>query len=161
VVLRQRDRFYEICSCISDIKLQWFTKPKFVISLLLWHGLIVVLYCHCLEGQRKTTKNFSYSSRLSGRYSNPELPERKYEVLPLSQPARGSRPSFLIFLKRYFNIYIFVFFHSVQTGVGAHPASYTVGTGGSFPWVEADHSPPSTVEVMNGGAIPSLPHMSS
>jgi hypothetical protein len=26
---------------------------------------------------------------------------------------------------------------------------------------EADHSPPSSVEVKNGGAIPPLPHMSS
>jgi hypothetical protein len=25
------------------------------------------------------------------------------------------------------------FLHSVQTGSGAHPASYPVGTGGSFP----------------------------
>jgi hypothetical protein len=43
----------------------------------------------------------------------------------------------------------------VQTGSGAHPASCTVGTGGSFPWGkarperDADHSPPSSAEVMN------------
>jgi hypothetical protein len=41
----------------------------------------------------------------------------------------------------------------VQTSSGAHPASYTVGTGGSFPrgevWPgrDADHSPPSGAEV--------------
>jgi hypothetical protein len=41
----------------------------------------------------------------------------------------------------------------VQTGSGAHPASYTMGTGGSFPGSkarpgrEADHSPPSSAEV--------------
>jgi hypothetical protein len=41
----------------------------------------------------------------------------------------------------------------VQTGSGAHPASYTVGTGGSFrggkarPGRDADHSPPSGAEV--------------
>jgi hypothetical protein len=40
----------------------------------------------------------------------------------------------------------------VQTGSGAHPASYTMGTGGSFPWGkarpgrDADHSPPSSAE---------------
>jgi hypothetical protein len=39
-----------------------------------------------------------------------------------------------------------------------------VGTGGLFPGVEwpeckADHSPPSSAEVKNGGAIPPLPHM--
>jgi hypothetical protein len=41
----------------------------------------------------------------------------------------------------------------VQTGSGAHPASYTMGTGGSFPGGrarpgrDADHSPPSGAEV--------------
>jgi hypothetical protein len=41
----------------------------------------------------------------------------------------------------------------VQTGSGAHPASYTMGTGGSFPkgkarpGCDAYHSPPSTAKV--------------
>jgi single-stranded DNA-binding protein len=41
----------------------------------------------------------------------------------------------------------------VHTSSGAHPASYTMGTGGSFPGGEArpgrdaDHSPPSSAEV--------------
>jgi hypothetical protein len=41
----------------------------------------------------------------------------------------------------------------VQTSSGAHPASYTIGTGGSFPrgkaWLgrDADHSPPSSAKV--------------
>jgi hypothetical protein len=41
----------------------------------------------------------------------------------------------------------------VQTGSGAHPASCTVGTRGSFPGGtarpgrDADHSPPSSAEV--------------
>jgi hypothetical protein len=40
-----------------------------------------------------------------------------------------------------------------QTGSGAHPASYPVGTGGPFPGGkarpgrDADHSPPSSAEV--------------
>jgi hypothetical protein len=42
--------------------------------------------------------------------------------------------------------------HPVQNGSGAHPASYTMGTRGSFPegkaaGLEADHSPPSSAEV--------------
>jgi hypothetical protein len=42
--------------------------------------------------------------------------------------------------------------HRVQNGSGAHPASYSMGTRDSFPGVkrsgrEADHSPPSSVEV--------------
>jgi hypothetical protein len=43
----------------------------------------------------------------------------------------------------------------VQTGSGAHPASCTMGTGGRFPWGkarpgrDADHSPPSSAEVVN------------
>jgi len=41
--------------------------------------------------------------------------------------------------------------HHVQTGSGTHPASYPMGTGGSFPGDkaagrEADHSPPSNAE---------------
>jgi hypothetical protein len=58
----------------------------------------------------------------------------------------------------------FSFLHRVQTGHGFHPASYPMGTGGSSPRVnrpghEADYSPPSSVEVKNGGAMPPLPHM--
>jgi hypothetical protein len=43
----------------------------------------------------------------------------------------------------------------VQTGSGAHPASCPVGTGGPFsggkarPGRDADHSPPSSAEVVN------------
>jgi hypothetical protein len=43
----------------------------------------------------------------------------------------------------------------VQTGSGAHPASCKMGTGGPFPGAKAlpgrnaDHSPPSSVEVVN------------
>jgi hypothetical protein len=42
--------------------------------------------------------------------------------------------------------------YHVQTGSGAHPASYPMGTRGSFlgikrPGREADHSSPSSVEV--------------
>jgi hypothetical protein len=56
--------------------------------------------------------------------------------------------------------------HSVQTVLGPHPASYPVGTGGSFlggkaARREADHSPPSVAEFNDVGAIPPLPHMSS
>jgi hypothetical protein len=44
--------------------------------------------------------------------------------------------------------------HVVQTDSGAHPASYLMDTGGSFPRVkwtvrEADHSPPNSAEVKN------------
>jgi len=43
------------------------------------------------------------------------------------------------------------FYAPVQTGPGAHPASYTMGTG-SFPGVKrpgrgVNHPPPSSVEV--------------
>jgi hypothetical protein len=47
------------------------------------------------------------------------------------------------------------FFFSVQTGSGAHPASFPMGTRGSFPGGkarqgrDADHSPPSSAEVNN------------
>jgi hypothetical protein len=42
--------------------------------------------------------------------------------------------------------------HCVQNGSGAHPASYPMGTRGSFlgvkrPEREADHSPPSSADI--------------
>jgi hypothetical protein len=48
----------------------------------------------------------------------------------------------------------------------AHPSTSPMGTGGSFPGGkaagrEADHSPLSSAEVKNGGAVPPLPHTSS
>jgi hypothetical protein len=49
----------------------------------------------------------------------------------------------------------FSFRPCVQTASGAHPASYPLGTGGSFPGGkarpgrDADHSPPSSAEVKN------------
>jgi hypothetical protein len=46
----------------------------------------------------------------------------------------------------------FFLFHSVQTGSGANPASYAMGTGGSFLGPEA--------EAKNGEATPQLPHTS-
>jgi hypothetical protein len=50
--------------------------------------------------------------------------------------------------------------NSVQTGSGAHSASYVMGTGALSPGVKrlgrkTDQSPPCSVEV-NGGAIPPL-----
>jgi hypothetical protein len=57
-------------------------------------------------------------------------------------------------------------FYSIQTCSGAHPASYPMRTGCFSPKVkqpgrEADHQPPSNVEIKNGGAIPPLPNTSS
>jgi hypothetical protein len=49
----------------------------------------------------------------------------------------------------------FFFYPCVQTGSGAHPASYSMGTGGPFPGgkarsgSDADHSPLSSAEVKN------------
>jgi hypothetical protein len=59
----------------------------------------------------------------------------------------------------------FSLLHSVQSGSGAHPASYPLGTGGSFPGGKTAGAwswpPPPSAEVKNGWAIPPLPHMSS
>jgi hypothetical protein len=56
---------------------------------------------------------------------------------------------------------IFSHLHSVQTGIGAHPASYPMGTGAVSPRVkwtgrEANRLPPFSAEVKNNGAIPPL-----
>jgi len=50
--------------------------------------------------------------------------------------------------------------------LGAHPASYPVGTGVIFSGVmrperEADHSPPSSAEVKNAWRYTSTPNTSS
>jgi hypothetical protein len=52
-----------------------------------------------------------------------------------------------------------------QTGSGAHPASYQMGTGGPFPGGkvrpgrDADHSPPSSAEVKNEKELLFSPHV--
>jgi hypothetical protein len=56
----------------------------------------------------------------------------------------------------------FSLLYSVQTATGFNPVSYKVGTGRSFPAIkrhgsEADHSPPSSAEISNGGTISSFP----
>jgi hypothetical protein len=53
-----------------------------------------------------------------------------------------------------------------RLALGAHRASYPMGTRDDFPGdkaqgCETDHSPPSGAEVKNGRAIPPLPHMCS
>jgi hypothetical protein len=60
---------------------------------------------------------------------------------------------------------VFHFVHNVETGSEAYPASYPMGTSSSFqvvrqPWREADHSPTSSAEVKNCGAISPFPHSS-
>jgi hypothetical protein len=53
----------------------------------------------------------------------------------------------------------------IQTGSGAHPASYPVGTGAPFPGGkarpgrDADHLPPSSAEVKNERSYTSSPPM--
>jgi hypothetical protein len=59
-----------------------------------------------------------------------------------------------------------VFLYSVQIGSAAHPCCYPMCTTSSFPVgkaarASADHSSPSSVEVMNLGAMHTLPHTSS
>jgi hypothetical protein len=53
-------------------------------------------------------------------------------------------------------------FHRIQNDCGAHPASYPMGSGGSFPGVkragrEAEHSPPSSAEIKNAWIYTSIP----
>jgi hypothetical protein len=56
--------------------------------------------------------------------------------------------------------------HRVETDSGAHLFSYPISTGALSPEVkrpgrEADHAPPSSADVKNGGAIPALPNIFS
>jgi hypothetical protein len=77
--------------------------------------------------------------------------------LSIGLDGRGSIPN---------RIRSFSFLHSVQTGTEANPASYPKITGVislevKRPEREANHSPPSSVEIKNGGTVYPLPHMSS
>jgi hypothetical protein len=61
---------------------------------------------------------------------------------------------------------IFSFSYGVQTGSGAHPAFYPVGTEVLFPEEkrpgrDPDNSSPSSVEVKNMWIYTSTPHTSS
>jgi hypothetical protein len=57
---------------------------------------------------------------------------------------------------------ILLFSTEPRPTLGAHKAHHPMGTPGiNCPGREADHSPPSSAEVNRGGAILSLPHMSS
>jgi hypothetical protein len=51
----------------------------------------------------------------------------------------------------------FSLFHLVQTGFGAHPASYPMGAGNLSPGREDKLSPIPSAEVKDGGYIPPLP----
>jgi hypothetical protein len=50
----------------------------------------------------------------------------------------------------------FYFLHSIKTDSGAYLASYPLGTGVKRPRRDADHSPPSSVQVKKDGATPPL-----
>jgi hypothetical protein len=56
---------------------------------------------------------------------------------------------------------IFTLRHRVQTGPGAHNASYPVGIGSKRPERKANHTPPSSAGLRILGAIPPLRHTSS
>jgi hypothetical protein len=58
----------------------------------------------------------------------------------------------------------FSLLHNVQVGTETHPASNEIGTMDfslrvKRPESVADHLPPFTAELKNGGAISPLPHM--
>jgi hypothetical protein len=56
----------------------------------------------------------------------------------------------------------FSLLHSVQTGSEAHPMSIgAFSPAVKWPGCEADHSPPSSAEIKNGGAVSSVLHTSS
>jgi hypothetical protein len=50
-----------------------------------------------------------------------------------------------------------VFFFVVQTGSGAYPASYPMGTGVKRPGLEADYSPQTSADVKNTWIYTSTP----
>jgi hypothetical protein len=83
-------------------------------------------------------------------------------VAPLKEPGYLSRYSSELVLddrasvlergKRFFSL-----FHCVQTGSGAHPTSYPMGTISKLPGCNDDQSSSSDAEVKNCGVILTLP----
>jgi hypothetical protein len=76
-------------------------------------------------------------------------------IFPLG--LRAERPGF-----DYWEGGIFSLHQHIQTGSGVHPASYSMGTEGSFPGVkrvvcEADHSSPSSAEIKDTQSHTSTP----
>jgi hypothetical protein len=71
-----------------------------------YYGPIDVLASTYLEGLKKITESLIHGSQCPGLNSNRAPPEYEFRALPL---------------------------HVVQTGPGAHPPFYPMGTGGFFP----------------------------
>jgi hypothetical protein len=72
----------------------------------------------------------------------------------------GNKCSIYLFANNIFEIVYLL--HVVQTGFGAHPAPYPMGTRGFFlgsqaAGAEADHSPPTSAEVKNTWIYTSTP----
>jgi hypothetical protein len=74
----------------------------------------------------------------------------------------GRHSQYSVYGSIYSRSWYFSLCHGVQTGSGAHPASCSIGTCGSFPGVkwqgrETDHSLPSSAEVKNAWSYTSTP----
>jgi hypothetical protein len=82
----------------------------------------------------------------------------------MSPPCSGVKIKPSEKLREQATCFILAVLHSVQTGPGARPASFPVGTGGSFPGVqrpkpEAHLSTPCSAKVKKAGAVPPHPHI--
>jgi hypothetical protein len=85
-----------------------------------------------------------YANCLWGGIQNAPIHRHDYErhnynIWPVDD--RGSRVRFPAGAGNFF------LHHRLQNGSGAHPASYPMGTRGSFPGGEVDHSSPSNAEI--------------
>jgi hypothetical protein len=84
-----------------------------------------------------------------------DLPDIPLSVVTISGPHGGEHEDNILLVRSPAGAKDFSSSICVQTGSGAHPASCKIGTGGPFPGGkarpgrDADHSPPSSAEVVN------------
>jgi hypothetical protein len=83
--------------------------------------------------QRTVESQIDYDVGKLSRYSDGLRPDGRCSI-----PSRGRDFSLL---------------RNVQNGSGAHPASHPIGKAEKRPRCEANHSPPSSAEVKNDGAV--------
>jgi hypothetical protein len=93
--------------------------------------------------------------------STPQCPNKK-EIYRINQDTFEKTEAQLVY-RRTGVLFLagarhFSFHQIVQTGYGAHPASYTMSNGTfppevKWPGREADHSPPLSADTKNVGAI--------
>jgi len=111
-------------------------RKVYVHTILVWHVILVtgVVYCSVRPGTKSYSSDLTFGTRLCCVAVLQVIPASCLEVSGLEYRTGDGFPWISPGL---------MFHHRVQNGSEAHPASYPVGTRGSFRGREADHPTPS------------------